>query len=190
MRIIAGRHRGKRLEAFPGRDIRPTGERVREALFNILAHGPFPRTDGPPPLGARVLDAFAGTGTLGLEALSRGAAHAVFMDSDAQALKIVRGNIAACREQARATVLLTDAARPPRNGGAPCDLAFLDAPYNSGLAGPALAALTAQGWLANDAVAVVELEAREPFETPEGFAIADERRYGRTRLVFALRNML
>src|SRR5919202_3353208 len=126
MRIIAGRHRGRRLLAPVGRGTRPTADRVRQALFDMLWHAPWAgraRIEG-----ARVLDAFAGTGALGLEALSRGAAAATFLETDKAALAALRANIAACREEARCRVLAADAMKPPR-AAAPCDLLFLDPPY-------------------------------------------------------------
>ncbi len=109
MRIIAGRHRGRLLSAPPGEDVRPTGERAREALFNILAHGKF-AAGGPAYGGARVLDAFAGTGAFGLEALSRGAAEAVFIENSRAALPILRQNIAALGETTRSRPRLSRSA--------------------------------------------------------------------------------
>jgi 16S rRNA (guanine966-N2)-methyltransferase len=182
MRIVAGRHRGRRLLAPSGETVRPTSDRAREALFDILSHGRL-AADGIPFAEAAVLDAFAGTGALGLEALSRGAAGAVFIEQDREALAIVRKNIEALGESARARIIPGDATRPPRAHLA-CTVAFLDPPYRSGLAGPALAALAAAGWLAPDALAVVEFAAREHFAPPAGFTVVDERVYGAARLVF------
>jgi len=182
MRIVAGRHRGRHLLAPPGETVRPTSDRAREALFNILSHGKL-AADGVPFADAAVLDAFAGTGALGLEALSRGAAAAVFIERHQEVLAILRKNIAALGEDTRARVLPGDATRPPR-AHSDCAVAFLDPPYRSGLAAPASAALAAAGWLAPDALAVVELAAREHFVPPQGFALIDERVYGAARLVF------
>src|SRR5579875_3162710 len=140
MRIIAGRHRGKLLRAPEGIGVRPTGARAREALFDILAHGRF--ADRPVYEGARVLDAFAGTGAFGLEALSRGADHASFIEKDRAALAALRANIAAVREEKNASVIAGDALHPPR-AAMSCSLAFLDPPYGEALAPPALAALAA-----------------------------------------------
>jgi 16S rRNA (guanine966-N2)-methyltransferase len=181
MRIIAGRHRGRPLAAPEGLGVRPTSDRAREALFDILAHGRF--SDGPAYDAARVLDAFAGTGAFGLEALSRGAAQAVFMEKDRNALGALRANIAALGEEKSAAVLPVDARRAPA-AAAPCTLAFLDPPYGEDLAAPALIALAAAGWLAPAALVVVEVAARQKFAAPEGFALLDERRYGAARLVF------
>ncbi|MCH8037135.1 MAG: RsmD family RNA methyltransferase [Proteobacteria bacterium] len=203
MRIVAGRHRGRRLEAPAGMALRPTADRTREALFNILTQGKLPwrapvggqgaegqgaesqgaERRGNPLAGARALDAFAGTGALGLEALSRGAAFVTFMENQAAALAACRNNIALLEETARAQALRCDVLRPPP-APAPCDLVLMDPPYNQGLAAPALAALEAAGWLAPGALGVIELMAAEPFALPEGFEALDERKYGKARLVF------
>jgi 16S rRNA (guanine966-N2)-methyltransferase len=181
MRIIAGRHRGRRLEAPPGLAVRPTSERAREALFDILAHGRF--AERPVFEDARVLDAFAGTGALGLEALSRGARFAAFLENDRAARAALVRNIAALGEGPQAQVLAGNALRPPRATG-PCDLVFLDPPYGEPVAPAALAALAAAGWFANDALIVVELAARAPFAAPPGFTLIEERRYGAAKIVF------
>jgi 16S rRNA (guanine966-N2)-methyltransferase len=182
MRIVGGRHRGRRLLAPPGGTVRPTSDRAREALFNILSHGSF-AANGIPFAGAAVLDAFAGTGALGLEALSRGAAQAVFFERDPEALAVLRENVGRLGEDARAQIMGCDATRPPR-AGLNCAVAFLDPPYRSGLVPTALEAITAAGWLASDALAVVELRAREELTPPAGFAFLDARVYGAARLVF------
>ena len=182
MRIVAGRHRGRRLLAPPGETVRPTSDRAREALFNILSHGEF-AADGIPFAEKAVLDAFAGTGALGLEALSRGAAEAVFIEQDRVALAILRMNVEVLGEGAHARVVPGDAIHPPRATSA-CAVVFLDPPYRSGVAASALAALAAAGWLAPDALAVVELAAREHFTLPAGFTLLEERVYGAARLVF------
>jgi 16S rRNA (guanine966-N2)-methyltransferase len=185
MRIVAGKHRGRRLLAPPGETVRPTSDRAREALFNILSHGQL-AADGIPFAGAAVLDAFAGTGALGLEALSRGAAEAAFIEQDREALATLRQNIAVLGESDRARIVSGDATRPPR---APSTyaLVFLDPPYHSGLAAAALTALGACGWLSSDALAVVELSAREELTPPAGFFLLDERTYGSARLLFLRR---
>jgi len=188
VRIVGGRHRGRRLAAPEGLGVRPTADRTREAVFNVLGQGRIDwRGLAPEPerplAGIRVLDAFAGTGALGLEALSRGAAQAVFMENQAAALDACRKNIEALGEEAHATLLGCDALRPPAASRA-CELVLMDPPYNQGLAEPALAALAAAGWLAPRAVVVVELMAKEPFASPAGFAVLDERRYGKARVVF------
>jgi len=184
LRIVAGRHKGRALAAPAGRDVRPTSSRAREALFDILAHARFAERELIE--GARVLDAFAGTGALGLEALSRGAAHAVFMERDRDARAQLTANIRALGEDKAASVLAADALHPPR-ATAPCDLVFLDPPYGENVAGEALSALAAQGWFADGAVIALELPAKGDFVAPGGFAPLDDRRYGRARILFLRR---
>jgi 16S rRNA (guanine966-N2)-methyltransferase len=177
MRIVGGRWRGRRLKPPPDDRVRPTADRVREALFNILAHrGAL--------ADAVVLDLFAGTGALALEALSRGAARAVLVDRDARSLALARENAAALGAGAQCEFVLADAAQlAPRPVGA--GLAFLDAPYGRGLAGPALAAAAAGGWLAPGALCVIETGADETLALPPGVREEDARLYGSTRIVFA-----
>lgn len=179
MRIVAGRHKGRKLAAPEGRGLRPTADRTRQAVFNILEHGIADFSLAR----ARVLDAFAGTGAYGLEALSRGATQAVFIDVDAAALRILKSNIEALDEEDRAQVIKADVLKPSRSAHG-CDLAFLDPPYRQGLAEPALVALASAGWLAKNAVAVVEVSAKEDFTAPESFAVVDERRYGAAKVYF------
>lgn len=184
MRVVGGKHRGRPLATPVSGDIRPTSDRSREAIFNILAHTETYRTEhGPLPVGVNVVDAFAGTGALGLEALSRGAAHVTFIDDDPAAQALLRRNVAALKETANATILARDATAPGP-AGKPCHLALLDPPYRSDLAGPALAALARDGWLAPGAVAVIELPAKGTFEPPAGFEVLDRRKYGRAQILF------
>ena len=183
MRIIAGRLRGRSLAAPAGLDVRPTAERVREALFNVLAHNDYGPDDSPPLQGARVIDAFAGTGALGFEALSRGAQHVTFFENDPTAHRALHANAAALGVTGEIAIVPSDATRPGPSLGAAA-LAFLDPPYDSGLAAPALAAFAAGGWLADGALAVVELAAKEAFSPPIGFETVDARRYGAARLIF------
>ncbi|MFZ5778652.1 MAG: 16S rRNA (guanine(966)-N(2))-methyltransferase RsmD [Pseudomonadota bacterium] len=183
LRIVAGRHRGRTIAAPDGQTTRPTSSRARESLFNILAHAGW-REDGTSPLaGARVLDVFAGSGALGLEALSRGASHATFFDNDAAAVRLIGDNLRKLGETAAAKVVRADAIRPPP-AREPCDLAFLDPPYRSDLAAPALAALAAAGWLAPGAIVTVELAHNEDLVPPPDFTVLDERRYGAAKIVF------
>ena len=187
MRIVAGRHKGRAILAPPGEEIRPTSDRARESLFNILAHGRLAKPDGTGPLhGAVVLDAFCGTGALALEALSRGAVAAILMDSSPSALATARANLSTLNEEAHATLVLADAVDPPAKGPSqrPATLVFLDPPYRSGLGAPALAALDRRDWIAPEAVAVVESAARDAFDPPEGFTLVDERRYGKAKIRF------
>lgn len=186
MRIVGGRHRGRPIAAPEGLAVRPTADRTRESLFNILTQG---RLAGPPPSsvveGAKVLDAFAGSGALGLEALSRGAGHVTFLEEQAAALTALERNVATLGAGAATTVLRGDVLRPPRPGEAegPAALILMDPPYNQGLAEPALAALDAAGWIAQAALVTVELMKSEPFDPPAGFETIDERIYGKARVV-------
>jgi 16S rRNA (guanine966-N2)-methyltransferase len=177
MRIVGGARRGLRLAELgpgdPAAQLRPTADRVREAVFNLLQHAPG-RPDPVP--GARVLDLFAGTGAMGLEALSRGARQAVFVESGAAALRLLRENIARMRAGAAARVLAGDATRLPPCPGAPMTLVFLDPPWGRGLGAAALAAARAGGWIAPGATVAWEEAAPQP--APEGFTELDRRRYG------------
>jgi len=181
MRIVAGRHRGRALAAPKGGEVRPTSERAREALFDILAHARFAERDLIE--GARVLDAFAGTGALGLEALSRGGQFATFLERDRDARALLQANIKSLGEDKNARILAADALHPPR-ADAPCDLIFLDPPYDEDVAAAALAALAVQHWLAEGAVVSLEQPAKRDSAPPAGFAVLDERRYGKTSLWF------
>lgn len=183
MRIVAGRHRGRRLQAPAGRDTRPTSDRTREAIFNILAHSGWGADGGSPVEGAVVLDGFCGTGALGLEALSRGAERALFLDIGRAALDTVRANIADLGETGRTAVLRADAGKPPAAPAA-ASLVFLDPPYGQDLAPKALAALARAGWLAPGAVVVVEEDAVATIVPPDGFTELEDRRYGDTRVLF------
>jgi 16S rRNA (guanine966-N2)-methyltransferase len=185
MRIVGGRHRGRRLAAPPGDGVRPTSDRAREAVFNILAHGGFGAGGASIVAGAVVLDAFCGTGAMGLEALSRGAARAIFVDNEPQSLVAARANIAAVGEQAAARVIAADATRPPPRPKQvpPATLAFFDPPYAEAVAAAALAGFAGQGWLAPGALCVVEEAARAPaLVPPPGFEALEARRYGAARV--------
>ncbi|MGF1611516.1 MAG: 16S rRNA (guanine(966)-N(2))-methyltransferase RsmD [Kiloniellales bacterium] len=185
MRIVGGRHRGRRIVAPEGRAVRPTADRTREALFDILTQGRVLQP-GQALRETHLLDAFAGSGALGLEALSRGAPHVTFMESFAPALAALRQNVLALGELERASVYRADVLRPPRRPAelAPCGIVLMDPPYNQGLAGPALEALAAAGWLAPGALVSVELMKTEAFEPPAGFELVDQRKYGRGQLIF------
>ena len=178
MRIVAGRFRGRALAALgkgdPCAHLRPTTDRTRESLFNMLAGGRF----GDPITGARVLDLFAGTGALGLEALSRGASHVTFVDDGAKALALIRQNIALCGAEAETRIVKRDARRLPPHDGEPCDLVFLDPPYGMGLGEQALTQTLAQGWIAPEALIVWEESAA--ITPPEGVTLLESRRYGDT----------
>jgi 16S rRNA (guanine966-N2)-methyltransferase len=180
MRIVGGRLRGRALAAPKSLSIRPTADRLRESLFNILAHA-----FGDPVSGARVLDLFAGTGALGLEALSRGAAFALFVDDSAEARALLRENVAALGLGGMTRIFRRDAAKlGPAHPLEPFTLAFLDPPYGHGLAERALTASHAGGWLAPDALIVVEEASKAAFAAPAGFAELERRRYDDTELIF------
>ncbi|MBN8530503.1 MAG: 16S rRNA (guanine(966)-N(2))-methyltransferase RsmD [Alphaproteobacteria bacterium] len=181
MRIIAGKHRGRTLEPLPDARIRPTSGRTREALFNILSHGMFMDTHSP-LVGKHVADIFCGTGALGLEALSRGAALVTMVDRHPDSLAVARRNVEKLKESEHVRLLRADARQMPR-AGEPCSLAFVDPPYESGLAAPALASMIASGWLLPGAIAVVEMAERETLPDVPGFQVMDERRYGAAKVV-------
>jgi 16S rRNA (guanine966-N2)-methyltransferase len=174
VRIIAGTHRGTILADVGKGDtaahLRPTTDRVRENLFNILQGGRF----GDPLRDSTVLDLFAGTGALGLEALSRGAKHVTFVDNGQAAQKLIRDNIRKLRREADTRLLTVDCSKLP--AGAPCDLIFLDPPYGKKLGQAALGSAVMQGWVAPDALIV--WEENQPQIAPVGFAALDQRRYG------------
>ncbi|MDG1281769.1 MAG: 16S rRNA (guanine(966)-N(2))-methyltransferase RsmD [Pseudorhodobacter sp.] len=181
MRIIGGTHRGTHLADVGLGDaaahLRPTSDRVREAIFNLLING---KLDGGPAAvpGARVLDLFAGTGALGLEALSRGAADAVFVDDGKAALALLQRNISLMRLEGRTHVQRGNACALGRNPGAGFTLLFLDPPYGKSLGEKALEAALQGGWIAPDAVIV--WEERHPPQVPPSFTTIDQRKYGDT----------
>lgn len=180
MRIVAGRWRGKVLadvgKGDPSAHLRPTTDRVRESLFNLLTNGRF----GDLVTGARVLDLFAGTGALGLEALSRGATHATFVDDGGAARALLRDNIGRCAAQGVTKVFRRDATSLGEHRGLPFSLIFLDPPYGLGLGEQALASAQEGGWIAPEATIVWE-EETAPIP-PLGFELLDERRYGNTSI--------
>lgn len=179
MRIIAGTFRGRPLATVgkgdPGAHLRPTADRVRESLFNMLGGGRF----GSPFDGAVVLDLFAGTGALGLEALSRGADSATFVDDGRKAQSLIRANITAlgCTS---ANLIGRDATRLPPNPGTPATLVFLDPPYGKSLGQKALASARDGNWIAPGALIVWEDNAPQP--APDGFSLLDTRKYGDTHV--------
>jgi len=182
MRIVAGELRGRPIRTPEGQDVRPTSDRARQAVFNILEHAPWSRGLE----GRRVVDLFAGSGALGLEALSRGAAKCLFVDLSETSLAAVRANLAALGLEARAHLTRQDATRlGPRHEHRPqFDIAFLDPPYTKGLAEPALLALRTGGWLQPDAIAVVERGAGEAAIGTPGYELLDQRRYGAAEVLF------
>lgn len=179
MRIIAGTYRARALtpvgKGDPAAHLRPTTDRVRESLFNMLGGGRFE----DPFTGARVLDLFAGTGALGLEALSRGAAHVTFVEDGRRAQAILRKNIALLECAAKTRLVARDATRLPETE-APAQLVFLDPPYGKGLGARALTAARTGGWIAPGALIVWEEASAQT--APEGFAPLETRRYGDTHV--------
>jgi 16S rRNA (guanine966-N2)-methyltransferase len=182
VRIVGGKFRGRSLHAPRSTAIRPTSDRLRETIFNILEHG----FEHPCP-GARVIDLFAGTGAMGFEALSRGAAHVLFVDQGAEARAVIRANVEALGVGGVTRLFRRDATKlGDAPTGPPFTLAFLDPPYGRGLAGQALAALAEGAWLARDALCVVEEEAEAKIELPAAFTSLDQRVYGDTQIMFCV----
>ena len=178
MRIIAGVHRGLKLAEVgagdPAAHLRPTSDRVREALFNVLLGGRY----GDPVTGARVLDLFAGTGALGLEALSRGAAQVTFVDDGKVAQGLIRDNIGRTKRGADTTLLAVNATKLPPHTGEPFSLIFLDPPYGKGLGLLALQSAMSSGWIGTGALVIWEEASPQP--SPLGFAGLEVRKYGET----------
>jgi 16S rRNA (guanine966-N2)-methyltransferase len=180
MRVVGGRLRGRNLAAPASREIRPTADRLRESLFNILVHA-----YENPIEGARVLDLFAGTGALGIEAISRGAGFALFVDNDAEARALLRNNVEALGLGGVTKVFRRDATElGPAHPVEPFSLVFLDPPYGKGLAEKALASLRDGGWLTKAALLVVEEAKAAAFTAPEGFVELERRAYDDTEFVF------
>ena len=184
MRVVGGRLKGRTLITPSSRAIRPTSERLRESIFDILEHR-FPgRIEG-----ARVVDLFAGTGALAIEALSRGARFALFVDNGAEARALLRANVEALALGGVTRIWRADATKlGAAPAGGPFALAFLDPPYGQGLAGPALASLIEGGWLEPDALCVVEEAAKAAIAAPAGLAPVDERVYGDTKIAIFQRD--
>lgn len=179
MRIVGGKFRGRTLAGPSSQAIRPTADRTRESIFNILAHA-----YGDPVTGSRVLDLFAGTGALGLEALSRGAGFVLFVDDGAEARAVIRENVQTLGTAGVSRIFRRDATKlGDVHPNEPFSLVFLDPPYGKGLAEKALASARIGGWLTPDALIVVE-EARAAFTTPEGFEEIERRDYDDTEIVF------
>jgi 16S rRNA (guanine966-N2)-methyltransferase len=179
MRIVGGRLGGRTLASPRSQAIRPTADRLREALFNILAHG-----YGDPVSGARVLDLFAGTGALGIEAISRGAGYALFVDDGVEARALLRDNVETLGLGGATRIFRRDATNlGPVHPLEPFTLAFLDPPYGKGLAEKALASARDGGWLKPQTLVVVEEAADAGFVAPEGFEELNRRQYDETEIV-------
>ncbi|MDA7947329.1 MAG: 16S rRNA (guanine(966)-N(2))-methyltransferase RsmD [Hyphomicrobiaceae bacterium] len=185
MRIVAGRFKGRALTAPKDQTTRPTSDRVREAIFNILTHG----IDGFALEGARVLDLFAGTGALGIEALSRGAKYCLFIENSAQARGLIRKNVEVLNLTGVTKVWRRDAsALGPAGNLDAFDIIFADPPYGQGLGEKALEAARANGWIKPGGIAVIEESAEAGFETPDGFDELNRRAYGDTEIVILKMN--
>lgn len=185
MRIVGGKFKGRAIAAPEGRDTRPTSDRARESLFNVLAHAAW--SSGLE--GRRVLDLFAGSGALGLEAMSRGAAFALFVETEAAARGAIRDNMEALGLFGATRIHrrdATDLGVKPAGLGEPFDLVFLDPPYHKGLGERALARLGEGGWITDDALVVLECAADETPATP-GYETLDERAYGAAKVLFLRR---
>ena len=181
MRIIAGRFRGAKLTAPKDDAVRPTSDRVREALFNVLAHG----VEGLEIEGARVLDLFAGTGALGLEALSRGARYCLFIEQSASARGLLRRNVETLQLTGATRIWRRDATKlGPAGNLEPFDLMFLDPPYGKGQGELALAAAHEGGWIKRQGIAVLEERAGAEIVIPSGYEQLDVREYGDTQVLY------
>jgi 16S rRNA (guanine966-N2)-methyltransferase len=179
LRILGGLWRGRAIAAPADRDVRPTAQRTRESLFNRLLHSFAPL--GFSLAKANVVDVCAGSGALGLEALSRGAAHATFIEQAPAALTLLEKNIATLGAEDRTRIVRADVRALPRNAK-PCDLALLDPPYGEGLVEPILAGLAAHNWLRKGALVTVETESGEEVTVPDGYNLIDRRATGRAAI--------
>jgi 16S rRNA (guanine966-N2)-methyltransferase len=180
MRVVGGDLRGRTLAAPKSQAIRPTADRLRESLFNILTHA-----YGDPIGGARVLDLFAGTGALGIEALSRGAAFALFVDDGAEARALLRENVATLGLGGTTRIFRRDATKlGPAHPIEPFSLVFLDPPYGKELAEKALASARDGGWLVPETLIIVEEAKKSAFAPPQGFAEIEHRSYDDTEFIF------
>ena len=180
MRVVGGRLKGRNLASPSSREIRPTADRLRESVFNILVHA-----YGDPIPEARVLDLFAGTGALGIEAVSRGAAFALFIDNGAEARALLRNNVEALGLGGVTKIFRRDATHlGPVHPLEPFSLTFVDPPYGKGLAEKALASLREGGWLVPGALLVVEEAKAASFAAPDGFEELERRAYDDTEFVF------
>jgi 16S rRNA (guanine966-N2)-methyltransferase len=180
MRVVGGRLKGRNLASPSSRDIRPTADRLRESLFNILIHA-----YDDPVSGARVLDLFAGTGALGIEAISRGAKFALFVDNGTEARALLRNNVESLGLGGMTKVYRRDATSlGPAHPMEPFSLVFLDPPYAKNLAEQALASLRDGGWLTRTALLVVEEAKAAEFLAPDGFTELERRVYDDTEFVF------
>lgn len=179
-RIISGRFRGRRLSVPKGTDIRPTTDRMRERLFSILGNKRYPAL-----AGAHVADMFAGTGALGLEALSRGAAHVTFVEKARGSLDCLRANISALGAEADTKIIMSDAAAVT-SPAEPFDIIFMDPPYRQGLLRPTLDHLIATNWLKGETAIICELASDEAVDIPPRLEIVDDRQQGKQRIIILM----
>ncbi|MBK8007220.1 MAG: 16S rRNA (guanine(966)-N(2))-methyltransferase RsmD [Rhizobiales bacterium] len=180
MRVTGGSFGGRVLKAPSSNSIRPTSDKLRQAVFNILAHA-----YGNPADSGRVLDLFSGTGALGIEALSRGAAFTLFVEEAAEARALIRTNVETLQLTGVTKIFRRDATKlGPRGAFEPFTLVFCDPPYGKGFAEKALASAREGGWLADDALLVVEEAVDAKFAAPEGFEVLERREYDDTEIVF------
>jgi 16S rRNA (guanine966-N2)-methyltransferase len=181
MRIIAGTWRGRTLESPAEGTVRPTSDKVRGALFNIIQHSAYPITED-----TRALDGFCGSGALGLEALSRGASFGVFIDNDIAALQLAKKNAENFKAAKQCAFEMRDLSKPQTWRAEPFDLVFLDPPYRKALPGLALGILTEGGFIAQNALAVVETAKGEDFPLPKSWESIDTRSWGETSAHFLI----
>ena len=177
-RIIAGKYRGRKLSVADGRAIRPTTDKMRERIFSMLEHPRYPDLNK-----ARVADLFAGTGALGLEALSRGASHVTFVEKSPASIKNLEGNITTLAVQDDVSILKVSARNLPITK-VPYDFIFMDPPYRTGLVEPTLKSISSSNWLTDNAVIIVELATDDEITLPEKLHLIDERRQGQQRVIF------
>ncbi|GHF17096.1 DNA methyltransferase [Kordiimonas sediminis] len=180
-RIIAGKNRGRKLIVPTGQDIRPTTDRMRERVFSMVMHARYPDL-----YGAKVADLFAGTGAMGLEALSRGADHVTFVEKSSESLKCLESNIKALDAAPSSTVLRTRATSLPP-ASEPFDIIFMDPPYRRDLVTPTLEHLLEQNWIGDATLIICELATDDTSDIPAPLTIIDERAQGQQRMLFLQR---
>ena len=181
MRIIGGDHRGRKLATPADKNIRPTSDRMRETIFNILSHSPVELT------GANVLDVFAGTGALGLEALSRGAAHVTFFDKDRKSLSLVKKNVALLKALEKTTIKCISSPKLPPSR-IRYDVVFLDPPYNLDVINETISVLEKNVYLSDDVIIVIEYSSSNELIIPDFLKVTKEKTYGESRFSFLIRN--
>lgn len=183
MRVIGGERRGKKLIAPEGDNTRPTSDRTRESLFNVLLNGIWPKESEIAFHEACFLDVFAGSGAVGIEALSRGAASATFIETDVGALRCIRENVRACDMADRADIRSTDATALPK-AITPFPLFFMDPPYRKDLIVPTLQALLDEDWITEGSIGVIETAKKDSIKLPDFCSVLKEKTYGIARLTF------